>query len=388
MSESGYIASDQHGIAGKQVDYRFCFLYVIGSIAVVCGHLGKGINLFFDWFPPYSFHLPLFLFCSGYFYKKTSSEHVGKYTLHKIKTLLVPLYLWNFVYAVIVLLTHRLGFTIGEAVNVRNLLWGPFYHGHQFGYNCPSWFVAPLFLVQIFNVLFRKAIKRFGLKENEYIITAVYFVLAYFSYGFLQNSFLGELDLPLSHMFTMLPYYAAGVLYKDRLEKKIQELKIGNILYFGLIFLGVLLLRSITGRWLKYNIVLAPIERNSNYYLSYVQTFLGLAFWIRVSQILKPLIQGNRLIKRISDSSFSIMVHQLSAAMLVKTVFAALHRYTPFCRSFRMDKYLSDVYYVFIPGGIKQWLIVYDIAAILIPVFIQYLIDKGKAKIHMTRFSP
>lgn len=79
----------------KEIDYRFKFLYVIGIISVVFGHSGWGISLLYDWFPPYSYHLALFLFCSGYLYKKTSTNNVILYILHKIKTLIIPLYLWN-----------------------------------------------------------------------------------------------------------------------------------------------------------------------------------------------------------------------------------------------------------------------------------------------------
>lgn len=79
------------------IDYRFKILYAIGIIFVVIGHCGGGgINILSDWFPPYAFHLQLFAFASGYFYKSSSEEYIGKYILKKIKTLLVPLYCWNF----------------------------------------------------------------------------------------------------------------------------------------------------------------------------------------------------------------------------------------------------------------------------------------------------
>ena len=52
----------------KKINYQFLILQAIGIILVVLGHKG-GISLATDWFAPYSFHILLFIFISGYFYK-------------------------------------------------------------------------------------------------------------------------------------------------------------------------------------------------------------------------------------------------------------------------------------------------------------------------------
>lgn len=36
----------------KSINYQFRFLYFIGILAVVFGHAGGGLSLFFDWFKP------------------------------------------------------------------------------------------------------------------------------------------------------------------------------------------------------------------------------------------------------------------------------------------------------------------------------------------------
>ena len=64
----------------KKIDYRFKILYALGMIMVVCGHCwGGGISLDGDWFPYGGTHLPLFMFCSGYFYKTSSETDVKGY---------------------------------------------------------------------------------------------------------------------------------------------------------------------------------------------------------------------------------------------------------------------------------------------------------------------
>lgn len=88
----------------NKVDYRFKILYAIGMLMVVAGHCnGGGIPLdIAGWFPYYGFHLSLFAFASGYFYKSSYENNVIRYIIKKTKSLIVPLYiylcLWNYCY--------------------------------------------------------------------------------------------------------------------------------------------------------------------------------------------------------------------------------------------------------------------------------------------------
>ena len=91
-----------------QIDYRFKILYAVGILMVLCGHCeGGGISLSLaDWFPYAGLHVALFVFCSGYFYKTEAEENVPVYLWKKIKTLIIPLYLYNIAYGVLVQISH------------------------------------------------------------------------------------------------------------------------------------------------------------------------------------------------------------------------------------------------------------------------------------------
>ena len=67
------------------IDYRFKILYAIGIIFVVSGHCGLPVQILTDWFPYYSFHLALFVFASGYFYKPENENHIFRYIKKKNK---------------------------------------------------------------------------------------------------------------------------------------------------------------------------------------------------------------------------------------------------------------------------------------------------------------
>lgn len=105
----------------------------------------------------------------GIFLQNANTDNLNKYILYKVKTLLVPLYLWNLFYGIFVLFMHVLGFTYGEELTLQNLLIAPIHGGHQFYYNLGGWFVAPLFMVQICNVLVRRLLKDLHIRTNEWV---------------------------------------------------------------------------------------------------------------------------------------------------------------------------------------------------------------------------
>ena len=52
---------------------QFAILQSIAILFVVIGHSGD-ISFCFEWFPISSFHMPLFIFISGYFYKEKQEK--------------------------------------------------------------------------------------------------------------------------------------------------------------------------------------------------------------------------------------------------------------------------------------------------------------------------
>lgn len=326
----------------RDIDYRFKFLYVIGIISVVFGHSGYGISLFYDWFPPYSFHLPLFAFCSGYFYNEASTDHVLKYILHKVKRLIVPFYLWNFFYGMFIVFVHQFGFNIGwgVGVNLYNLLIEPIYGGHQFLYNLGGWFVVPLFMVQIFNVLLRKLLAFIRIRINEYLLFSFSFILGITgvnlgNLGYAQNCWW----LFLIRILCIMPFYEFAILYKNKLEKKDY---MPNVVYFGLILCTQLLIITFNGGAITYSLSWCS-DFPDNVFMPYIQSTIAIMFWLRVSRILLPIIENNKFILIISDNTYSIMINQYLGFMLIKTIFAVIHKYTIFCRDFNMSEY-KNVY--------------------------------------------
>ena len=150
----------------------FRALYLIAIVLVVDGH--TALDDMFSMgglFRYYSFHLMLFAFGAGYFFR----FHGGLLSdlAARAKRLLVPLYVWNAIYGVGAALLRRFGgFEIGAPLNSYTLLLAPIVDGEHFAWNLGSWFIFPMFLTQVIYSILRRA-ARACWRDNE----AVTFVL-------------------------------------------------------------------------------------------------------------------------------------------------------------------------------------------------------------------
>lgn len=155
----------------NKLDYKIVFLYAIATILVLLGHTNGIIDFGQKVIPYYTYHLGIFVFCSGYLYKDVDEEHIFKYIWKKIKKLIIPMYVWNLLYGIFVFILHSKGYTYGGNLTFHSLVISPLINGHQFIFNMGFWFVVPLFCVQVFNILLRKVLRKY---KNEWAIFVLY----------------------------------------------------------------------------------------------------------------------------------------------------------------------------------------------------------------------
>jgi len=350
----------------QKTRYDFKFLYAIGIIAVVAGHCENGgISLGYEFFPPTAFHLPLFVFVSGYFFKADDTDCMGKSILKKAKRLLLPMYLWNIVYGLFVLLLKSAGFTFGGDFNLYNLLFAPWVDGNQFGYNMGGWFLAPLFMIYLFNL----CVYRIGKKRiNAWLLTPIYIALGMLGIYMVWHGYNCGIGLMMVRMAYFLPFYAFGILYREKIEGK---LKVNNFMYFGIILLIQLVLilmyreaKGYTYSW---------CNTFDNLYMPYIIPLLGILFWLRIAKIVEPIIPKCKYLLTVADNTYAIMIHQFLGFMLVKLLFGIVHNITNgrIFMAFSWESFKSDIWYYYTPGSLSQWLILYLAAGMIVPIGIQ-----------------
>jgi len=378
----------------KTIDYRFRILYAIAITMVVCSHImggttldGQpityhlGFDLLYDWFRYGSVQLAIFAFASGYFYKRSHEAHPLSYAKKQALKLLVPMYLWNFFYGWIVKITALHGFSIGGFVTPDSLLLAPLYDGNQFRYNVGGWFVVPLFLMQMFNVLVRRLFAPFE-THTDRIPEWAYFIF-YLCLGIFGNALASSIaaDLPagtslgwwllLLRPLHLLPFFALGTFYRTTLE---QRDTVSSYILLPALLAAKYLIAAFLGympdyspMWLN-NFVHGPI-------MPIIVGYIGIFFWLRLARILAPAIGRSRLITTLSASTYSIMIHQFLGFMLVKGLFAFLSVVTPYFSDFRLDAFFSDIWWYYEAFGLSQTLCLYLAAGLLVPILIQRFQD-------------
>lgn len=322
-------------------------------------------------------HLAIFVFVSGYFYKFSSHDKPIKYFKKKFLYLIIPFYMYNFAYAIVVKNLKYLGFGMGLDISFDSIMIEPIINGHQFIYNMGGWFIIPLFIVQIFNCFLLKfvcVVKR-SFKKLNHIDLFIFFL--YICLGIMGNSlaiigFNKGWYLVASRTLYFLPFYGFGICYRNTLEKYI------NLIPSICIFFAIIIIKLI----IVYNVGRMPIYTPSwcndfvdGPILPILVGYLGIIFWVRVVDILSSVFKNSKIVKSIANNTFTIMMNQFLGFMIVKSIFYTMSKMFNIFLDFDVYRYKNDIWYYYLPHNQNYFLIIYVVVGIAFSLIIQNVIN-------------
>ena len=345
---------------------EFAVLSALAMAFTVMGHAGL-VSGTLDWLFPYdAYHMPLFVFISGYFFipSKVCIANTKDYFAKLLRRLVIPFFIWNLVYCLIALLfNYRFGIEwCGADEALRRLFIYPFTIGNSFfELNAPSWFILTLFEVKALNWLFRLALHR--LRHSEFLITLLYLLLACGAVCCSRSLPRTDLLIAATRTFYMLFWLQAGVVYKLFLEK---HDTLPSAAYFGIILTIQFVLWLLCGA----NGMIAAVW-NSEFANGPVLTILaagtGIAFFLRVAKILARSIGNSRLIVYISTHTFSIMMHHVLGFTLLNLVLCKID--TVFGLGlFDIYGFRSYIWYRYFTENLSNLNFLYVVAGFLLPL--------------------
>ena len=98
----------------RKYNYKLGYVRGLAIIAVVLAHSGlgglsyyPGLNVFFAWFSPFSFAIPVFFFVSGYFFDETAK--LFGYIKKRFRRLVIAYYSWNLFYVAVFFVVTSIG---------------------------------------------------------------------------------------------------------------------------------------------------------------------------------------------------------------------------------------------------------------------------------------
>lgn len=283
----------------KQMDVLLC----MGTILVVLGHVGTNSwkTKLLDWFVIYSFHMPLFFFISGYFYKSEREQAYGRSILRMIEKFVIPYYIWNLVYGVIVFALEAAGLVRFHLdSSILNFIVTPWTTGDQYQMNSPAWFLLTLFLVEAVYLSLHKLFSFLRLR-NEFVLAVPFLTMGIAGGGMMVYGVANGGWLVLAKLLYGIAFYHLGHLYRTDLEKRD---RISNFAYFGILFVIQYFLMVETDGFPYISMWNGSITTmGKNVVLPVAVALTGIAFVLRVSRILTPSLGDSRIVKKLSMST-------------------------------------------------------------------------------------
>lgn len=373
------------GLENDKTEYNITFGILTGTaiVMVVAGHLGYGVLTVGDLFPYYSFHVPLFMFISGYFYKEVGKGQTFGYVKKKVRRLLVPYLLWNLVYGLLAWLLRGHGFSMGEEIGIRTLLLAPFMHGYQFIYNYAAWFVPVLLVIEMMNLLMRLicgwSFEKLSRRRDEGGNLEWFYLAGSLAIGMIVvclaigGHVWGDYKAAGRILF-LYPCYQMGQFYKKKLEK---HDTMGNLVYFAIV-MGVQTLLQIGCNGLAFSSVWCTGFANGPL-VPYVTIVTGIAFWLRIAKVAAPVIGRSRVIRFLGQNTYTVMMHHVLVFMLIKMILAGVAAGTGLCGDFDFAQFYSNIDYIYLVNGVEHFKMVYLAAGVVVPLAIRYGVVKGQA---------
>lgn len=359
---------------GENLAFRY--LYGFAILFVVLSHCdGGGVEMLSNWMHFGAFHLAVFVFGSGYFFKKEKLEKPLLYLWDKVRRLLIPLWCWNLFYGLVMTLLHGLGFTFGEPLTLKGVLLFPINSENLYLLNMGSWFLFPFFCVQILYGAGKVLLDLLGKPGvTDRILQAVFILSGFAGVYFAGHGYHEYALYPVFRILYFMPFYAFGMLYRDFLEKVIS--KAPAFPYLGACLLVSLLLNARFGKAVY--VIPSSCDYPFGMWATYLAGAVGILFWLKVSEILAAV--GKRCVPLLilGRSTWDIMFHQFAGIMAVKALFAMAGRLFGIFRDFDPVAFSGDIWYLYRPGGMDEFALLYVCGAIGASLGIKALIKKGK----------
>ncbi|MCR4796457.1 MULTISPECIES: acyltransferase family protein [Ruminococcus] len=287
---------------------KFMILSAIGIIMVVDSHTWGTFNLFANFFPFNSFFMPMFVLISGYFNRVDNKTNLWKYTLKKVKTLLIPYWV---VSALAILLEWLMLCYKTEAIQPflfdyrAKAFLNTFTSGEITTIALPMWFAPMLFAVQVVYAIMKKFLyKIWNSKIIIVLFAACHIWVVWYAKGHDLNE---KLLLPLKVLF-FLVFIEMGILYRDVLEEKLKKAN-------HLLLLSILLMINMIRIMImpnEYDVAFDSLGTLTGFTSPYAVTplisaIVGMLFWIEVVDLIGKPFYNSKVVNAISENTFYIM---------------------------------------------------------------------------------
>ena len=324
----------------SDTSYRMRVLSAIAISFVVLGHINFTGSMEFTmtepltfqgWFPCYSFHLPLFLFITGYFFRDLPEDGAAfralvRFVGKKACRLLIPYYIFSGLSLLVNTWLKTRGFTFGTSFSLTAWLVSPWTEPYLVSFSTPAWYLPALFLAEILFLLLRRGFRLLIGNSLRRETALLVFTLASGVAAVFWNETVSLSGTAVVYLriVVMLFFMQAGVLYRRYLEK---HDTLPNRWYFLIVFALQFLLIVLSGNSNLSPGLYALVSFGRTGYAWFAGGLTGLMLWLRVSTIVASLPRRSGLLTFIGKNTMYIMGLHVFSWFLFNTLLQALHSY-------------------------------------------------------------
>lgn len=301
--------------AGSKENKAFMILSALGILFVVDEHLGRPISFLSQIFPYDSFFMPMFVFISGYFFQPKHCASVAKsirFAWSKCRKLLLPYLCWVLFYFVFTHILRALGVITFGNISLKKLVLYLISNGSPALYIEPAWFVPMLFSVSVLYCCIRAVFRKIW---NDTAATILLILLGAAAVYAARTDFNAPYHYYLLKAAFFMQFYHLGYFFRAHLEEHFDK---ANSFALCLAAVGInILLLAVYGDRIRfpYCARMGGFSTN-NLLLPLITSVTGITFWLKISKSLAPVLGGSKLVNFISDNTFFIMIHHLTAKAL------------------------------------------------------------------------
>lgn len=328
----------------EKTNKQFMLLSALGILFVVDAHAWSPLGFMTNFFPYNSFFMPMFCFISGYFFDIKCTVFLKAYIIRKAKRLLLPYFISNFFYIIVVSALNDRGIILyGKQFSLYVLFVEPFVDGMSVEFTNPAWFVPVLFMVVVLYALIRKLFLHFW---NNKIATVTFVVLGAFSIYVSRKGYNTLGMLPVLKTFFMIQFFQLGVIYHCEWEGYFRKVSKLTVFILTIVINTVLMYIYPEGIWFNDISTMSGFLTN-NCFLPLITSVTGISFWLKVTELLVSVLGNNRIVNYISNSTYTIMFHHILFFNLYN-LFLSVFPYT--AEYFDMEVFRATAWYRFEPN--------------------------------------